>query len=286
MLLKLKCPACDEQLRLVGKSYICNKKHTFDIAKEGYVNLLVHKSSKEPGDSKLSVLSRKEFLDSGYYDELSNLINTQISKFVNTKTKSEVDILDIGCGEGFYLSRLKDELNKNNKNSETNLWGLDVSKPAIQYASKRSTDIYFCVGNALSLPFQDNSVDLVMSVFAPLDSEEVSRVLKNDGQLIVVIPGKNHLSGLVKLVYDNSEPHREDKDPIKGSTKLKLVDTIEIKNTIKIIGQNKIMALLSMTPYYWSINLEKKQILEKIDKLETEIDFKVLVYKKSLPSPQ
>lgn len=276
-----KCPICDERLQIEGKSYVCGNRHTFDIAKEGYVNLLVHKSSKEPGDNKLSVLSRKEFLDSGYYDELSNQINALISEFINTKTKAEADILDIGCGEGFYLSRLKDVLNKNNKDSETNLWGLDISKPAIQYASKRSTDIDFCVGNALSLPFQDNSVDLAMSVFAPLDSEEVGRVLKDDGQLIVVIPGKNHLSGLVKLVYDNSEPHREDKDPIKGSTKLKLVGTNEIKNTIRIIGQNKIMALLSMTPYYWSINLEKKQKLEKLETLETEIDFKILTYIKS-----
>lgn len=276
-----KCPICGERLQLEGKSYVCDKRHTFDIAKEGYVNLLVHKSSKEPGDGKLSVLSRKEFLESGYYDDLSNLINSLISELINTRIKSQVDILDIGCGEGFYLSRLKDLLNKNNQESEINLLGLDISKPAVQYASKRSTDINFCVGNALSLPVLDGSIDIALSVFAPLDSEEVNRVLKNDGQLIVVIPGKNHLSGLVTLVYDTSEPHREDKDPIKGSTKLKLVNTNEIKNTIRITGQNKIMALLSMTPYYWSINLEKKQKLEKIDELETEIDFKVLTYIKS-----
>lgn len=276
-----KCPSCDECLQIEGKSYVCNKRHTFDIAKEGYVNLLVHKSSKGPGDNKLSVLSRKEFLDSGYYDELSNQVNTLISEHINKNTKSQSDVLDIGCGEGFYLSRLKNVLSKNDKDSETRLWGLDISKPAIQYASRRSSDINFCVGNALSLPFINSSIDIVLSVFAPLDSEEVNRVLKDDGQLIVVIPGKNHLSGLVKLVYETSEPHRENKDPIKGSTKLKLVNTNEIKNTIRITGQNKIMALLSMTPYYWSINLEKKQKLEKIDELETEIDFKVLTYIKS-----
>ena len=273
-----KCPICDERLQIEGKSYVCDKRHTFDIAKEGYVNLLLHKSSKEPGDNKLSVLSRKEFLDSGYYDELSNQINTLISEFINIKINPKADILDIGCGEGFYLSRLKNLLNKNKNGSEINFWGVDISKPAIRYASRRSTDINFCVGNALLLPFQDNSIDIALSVFAPLDSEEVNRVLKSDGQLIVVIPGKNHLSGLGKLIYDNFEPHREDKDPIKGSTKLKLVDTKEVKNTIRIIGKNKIMALLSMTPYYWSINLEKKRELENLDKLETEIDFRVLVY--------
>jgi len=277
-----KCPICDERLQLEGKSFVCDKKHNFDIAKEGYVNLLVHKSSKEPGDSKLSVISRKEFLDSGYYDQLSNLINTLIFKFISTKTNSQIAVLDIGCGEGFYLSRLNDELNKNGKKSEADLWGLDISKPAIQHASRRSAEINFCVGNALSLPFQDNSVDIALSVFAPLDSEEVNRVLKNDGQLIVVVPGKNHLSGLVKLVYDSSEPHKDDKDPIKGSTKLKLVDTREIKKTITIIGQSKIMSLLLMTPYYWSINLEKKQKLEKLETLETEIDFKVLTYTKGV----
>lgn len=275
-----KCPICDEELQFEGKTYVCSQKHSFDIAKEGYVNLLIHKSSKEPGDSKLSVLSRREFLNSGCYDGLSHEINEIIRNCISVKVSSLINILDIGCGEGFYLSRFKDTLTDKDITFDINLWGLDISKPAIQLASKQRSSINFCVGNALSLPFLDNSIDVALSVFAPLDAEEVGRVLKDDGRLVVVVPGKDHLSGLVKLVYDNAEPHRDDKDPIKGNTKLRLIDTKEIKDIIKIKGQNKIMDLLSMTPYYWSINLERKQKLEQLEELTTDIDFRILTYSK------
>lgn len=278
-----KCPVCNKPLNAEGKLYICDQQHTFDIAKEGYINLLIHKASKEPGDSKLAVSSRRSFLSSGYYDTLSDKINELIFKHLSVKDNARINILDVGCGEGFYLSRIKDALDKNNKTFDINFWGIDVSKPAIQLAAKRNAHMNLCVGNALSLPFQDSSVDIALSVFAPLDTEEVNRVLKNDGRLIVVIPGKDHLSSLVKLVYDHSKPHSEDKDPIKGSEKLKLIDTNEIKYNINIQGQDKIMNLLSMTPYYWSINLEKKQNLEKLDQLEIEVDFKILTYEKNKP---
>ncbi len=276
-----KCPVCGNSLQESGLSYRCGQNHSFDIAKEGYVNLLLpnQKSSKEPGDSKSAVISRRNFLNKGYYDSLSNQLNEKVLDLLVDKS-GETNILDIGCGEGFYLSKIKEYLSNRSLSQAINYWGLDVSKAAIQQAIKRNASINLCVGNAYSLPYLDNSIDIVLSIFAPIDLEETSRVMKNDANLVVVIPGKDHLSGLVKLVYDKSESRQEDKDPIKGNEKLTLVDSQEIKNTIQIVGKDKISDLLQMTPYYWHINLGKKSELEKLDELSTEIGFKILTYKK------
>ena len=276
-----KCPLCDKPLFLVGASFFCEQKHAFDISKDGYVNLLLpnQKSSREPGDSKISVRSRRSFLNSGYYDLLSNKLNETVSNLLIAKT-DQINILDIGCGEGFYLAKLKQNLSAESKSPLVNYWGLDVSKPAIQLAIKRDSSINLCVGNAYSLPYVSDTIDIALSIFAPVDSEEVARVLKKDGFLIMVVPGKNHLSELVKLVYEKTGQHSEEKDPIKGSTKLFLVDVQDVSGTIHVRGKDLISDLLLMTPYYWHINTERKLALEKLDELITEIDFRILIYKK------
>lgn len=276
-----KCPICDKSLSFIGPSFSCEEKHTFDISKDGYVNLLLpnQKSSKEPGDSKTSVRSRRSFLNGGYYDVLSNKINEMVLNLLTTMT-DKINILDIGCGEGFYLDKLKQNLSTEIKSPLVDYWGLDVSKPAIQLATKRDSSINLCVGNAYSLPYVSETIDVALSIFAPVDSEEVARVLKNDGFLIMVVPGKNHLSELVRLVYEKPGQHSGEKNPIKGGTKLVLVDAQDVSGTIHVRGKDTISDLLLMTPYYWHTNTEKKLALEKLDELTTEIDFKILTYRK------
>ena len=273
-----KCPVCGQALYPESGALVCFKNHSFDIAKEGYVNLLLKKASKDPGDSQMAVESRRKFLGGGYYNLLSNKINEKTLESLPKDSASQINLLDIGCGEGFYLSRLQKFLSENLKNSKLHLWGLDVSKSAIRLATKSNPSVDFCVGNTNSLPYEDHSIDFAVSIFAPLNPDEVSRVLKEHGKLLVVTPGKDHLSQLVNLVYGNASPHKEDKDPTQSNPKLKWQETVVVKDSIEIIGQENILNLLSMTPYYWSISLERKHNLEKRDKLVTDIDFKILLY--------
>lgn len=276
-----KCPVCSKPLPVGETVLVCPENHSFDVAKEGYINLLLKKASKDPGDSQMAVESRRKFLGSGYYDTLSDKLNEKILEYFPKDSISQINILDIGCGEGFYLSRLQKFLSENLKNPKFHLWGLDVSKSAIRLASKSNPLIDFCVGNTNSLPYEDNSVDLVLSIFAPLNPGEVSRILKEHGKLFVVIPGKDHLSGLVKLVYENANPHKEDKNPTESNPKLEWQETVTVKDFIKISGQDNILNLLSMTPYYWSIGKERKENLKRLDELETDLDFKIHIYNKT-----
>ncbi len=273
-----KCPNCGDHLIVSGSSLCCIKKHNFDISKEGYVNLLTsgQKSSRNPGDNKLSATSRRDFLNAGYYDILANRLGELVTKFLPSNSSGSINLLDIGCGEGFFLSKIALSLLSPNSAS---FWGIDISKQAIQIASKRNSSINFAVGNVFSLPYLDGSVDIALSIFAPLDSVEASRVLKRDGYLISVVPGKNHLSGFVKQVYDAPQPHRDDKDPIKGNKSFSLIYSEEISDSISLMDKGTISNLLAMTPYFWQISLDKKLELEKLVSLTTDIAFKILLYR-------
>ena len=107
----LLCPVCKECLAKdsSSKTYKCSNNHSYDIAKEGYVNLLIsnQKRSKNLGDSKEMVLARIDFLNRGYYKVLSDKINQIIAEALGNKKNDKINILDLGCGEGYYLVNLK-----------------------------------------------------------------------------------------------------------------------------------------------------------------------------------
>ncbi|MEG2697007.1 MAG: methyltransferase domain-containing protein, partial [Cetobacterium sp.] len=113
-------------MKKIEKKYICEGNHNYDISKYGHVNLLLsnQKNSKIPGDSKEMVLSRKNYLEKGYYQGISEAVNRAVEK--NLGEKKEIKILDIGCGEGYYTNRLKTMLE--NLNIKNDIVGIDISK--------------------------------------------------------------------------------------------------------------------------------------------------------------
>ncbi|MBT6593070.1 MAG: hypothetical protein HOO18_03860, partial [Porticoccaceae bacterium] len=105
-----KCPSCDQALILQDtvqpQTYRCNNQHSFDLAREGYLNLLLaqHKRSRNPGDSDEMIRSRQRFLNAGYYQPLSDAIVTAVAK---AASGPEQTVLDLGCGEGYYMHQLR-----------------------------------------------------------------------------------------------------------------------------------------------------------------------------------
>jgi len=185
--IKLKCPACASELVLKNKSYICENKHLYDVAKHGYINLLLanKKNTKTPGDNQEMIRSRSAFLNKGYYQSLSDAVNKSIS-LINENNQAK-KILDIGCAEGYYVNQLKQSFCVNSKHL---LSGIDISKYAIQVAAKRKMDANLVVANIYDLPFFDQEFDIVYSIFAPIDIDEINRVLCDNGTLIIVGPGE------------------------------------------------------------------------------------------------
>ena len=270
----LKCPVCNEALKRENNSYVCENRHTHDIAKEGYVNLLLaqHKHSKNPGDSDEMIRSRQAFLNKGYYKILSEAI---VQELGSVSSKFEQNILDVGCGEGYYMQGIIDML----PNANLSLWGIDISKSAVKLAGKRKMNATLCVASAYDLPFFDEHFSSIVSVFSPVSASEIERLLKVDGSIIMVGPAEEHLNGLTAHIYDEVLPHKGNYSVIDESEKFILKEQIEIKEEI-VVKQEDILNLLRMTPYYWQITVEKKEKILALAELRTTVHFYVRVYGK------
>ncbi len=257
----------------------CAHGHAFDQARSGYTNLLPvqNKRSKNPGDDKAMLQSRRRFLEQGYYDCLVQALKSSIAQHVLSPGK----ILDLGCGEGFYTSALL-EAQAVPKNSE--LAGIDISKAAVDMAAKRRLGAGFVVASNAKLPYQDGQFDLVICIFAPYDLAELSRVMSKRGFFILVEPGQNHLKALAQRVYADFRPHAGNRAPLQEHREFDLVDTALLAQNISVI-QPFISDLLTMTPYYWSASDAAKQSLAALSKLEVGVEFRLSVYRNKGANP-
>ena len=280
-----KCPSCDQALILQAETqpqtYRCNNQHSFDLAREGYLNLLLaqNKRSRNPGDSDEMIRSRQRFLNAGYYQPLSDAIVSAVAK---ATSGPEQAVLDLGCGEGYYMQQLRTAFEETASGIKTSsqtlkLLGMDISKLAVRLAAKRKMDARLAVDSVYNIPLFENRVDTAISVFSPISVDETARVLKPGGKLIMVGPGAEHLSGLTSLIYEQSLPHEGNTAGLEKAVQFSLLEQIEIKQTIVVTGGD-ILDLLKMTPYYWHSRPEQQEMLAELDKLETLIHFNINIY--------
>lgn len=274
----LKCPVCSNILSEYNHSYVCSNKHTFDIASKGYVNLLMshQKSSKEPGDNKQMVVARNSFLNRGFYKNLSETVNSIVMKHIESiGNVKKYDILDSGCGEGYYIDSLDRCLK--DKNIAADLLGIDISKDAIKLASSRNRNICFAIASSFNIPACSNTIDYLLQIFSPCSNEEFERVINDKGILISVIPGKKHLFGLKEVLYDQPYENDEVEYPL---TSFKVISQKRIEYDINLEDTEDIRNLLMMTPYYWRTNEEKISKLNRIESLKTPVEFMITAYSK------
>ena len=267
-----KCPVCDQPLVLRSGPYACKNNHSYDLSREGYVNLLLshHKRSRNPGDSPEMIQSRQRFLGKGYYQVLYQAI---IDCVGSLPKGFDQGLLDIGCGEGYYL----DQLHK--ASATLRLAGIDISKPAVRLAAKRKTSAQLAVISAYALPFFDKTFDTALSVFSPISTSETARILASNGRAIMVGPGEEHLPGLKSQIYDKTILREGNYQVFDNSPEFQLQDQREIKQTISVEGED-LLDLLTMTPYYWSTTPEQKEKLANLVQLETPVHFFIKIYAK------
>lgn len=279
-----KCPVCSKELTKTDNVFVCGQKHSYDISKQGYVNLLLanQKRTKEPGDSKEMIEKREYFLERGYYDTVSDKLNEIISGFIDESPAPDDDntmnILDLGCGEGFYSAKLRADLEAK-KRKQIQLCGIDISKAAIHKAAKRSTDVQYCIGSNFQLPYMNESLDIIFSIFSPFNPKETLRVLKPGGKLIVVRAGTNHLKELASLIYEKFEL-QGNSSSLAENLDLQPVQTFEVKYQIHLKNTRDIESLVGMTPYFWTLNEEKKSLLTQQQELTTTVDFQFSIFRK------
>lgn len=265
------CPVCKKVLEKREKNYICESNHSFDLGKQGYINLLLsnQKNSKNPGDDKGMVKSRKNFLEKDYYKIISNIVNEIIGRY----KKNEMKILDIGCGEGYYTRNLKNYLDVENK-----IIGIDISKEGIISCAKSDKDITWIVASATNLPLSSDSMDIILCMFAKIVPLEKERVLKKGGKLIVVSTGEQHLIELKKVVYENVRT--EFYSPVEDLKNFKHIETVNCFGKSLICENESIKNLFEMTPYRWRSPQKGIEKLYQLDKLEITIDVNIDIFEK------
>lgn len=267
-----QCPHCNHPLSLEKQSWRCCNGHSFDRAKEGYVNLLPvqQKRSREPGDSAEMLNARRRFLEAGYYRPLAQAICAQLAP----STGGDAPILlDLGCGEGYYARRLAES-----GWPSANVFGVDIAKAGVRLAAKMQPQANFAVASSFHLPVADGSVAALLRVFAPGPAGELVRVLKPGGILLDVAPGPGHLWSLKTHLYDTPQPHTAPA-PIPG---LNMVSETRCEFSLDIQGNAAVRDFLAMTPFAWKGRMDARQALEQQDSLQLEADFLLRHFAKSL----
>ena len=238
--LELICPVCGKPLIKTDRSFSCENRHSFDMARQGYVHLLPvqQKHSMTPGDTRQQVLSRRSFLEAGYYAPIAQALIAAAKKH-----GASGSLLDVGCGEGYYCTRLADALG-------LELMGLDISKEAVRCAAAKYKGPQWLCATAAHIPVGDSSVDLLTSLFAITLPEEFRRVLKENGLFFQVLAAQDHLMGLKSIIYD--EILLREKDSVPALPGFELLESIPIRFSFTLEGE-QIRNLFSMTPHVFRI---------------------------------
>lgn len=267
------CPVCSEPLSLQDKMIACENDHPFNIAKEGYVNLLLshQRKSKQPGDDPDMVMARRRFFDSGAYDGLTEAVQN-----LPMVGSDGISILDSGCGEGHLLGALSE------KNAGF-FCGIDISKKAVQVASKRWRKAAWFVANGMrDIPVADESMDVILSILAPRNNAAFSRILKPDGKLVIGVPGLNHLIELREQLQFSSGnfQNKADEAAEKCTPEFQEIDRVQVQDTVTL-NREQITDLIQMTPIFWRSGDEAKAAIAKLDELTVTVSFTLLVMKKA-----
>ena len=255
--MNILCPKCKSTLFKQENTYKCINNHSYDIAKEGYLNLNMHKS-QNTGDNQQMIKARTNFLSKGYYDFLKEKVNTLLDE--------KDSLIDLACGEGYYTSYFKciDKI------------GIDLSKTGLKHASKNDKKTIYLLNSIFHNPLEDKCADKIITIFAPITKKEILRLLKDDGSFILVKPDTNHLYELKKVIYDNPYLNEAENIEIEG---MYIADSIHIDSKV-LVKKEDLNNLFMMTPYYNTSSIDDKEKLNVIDSLEVTFSFVIDVYKK------
>lgn len=242
------CPICRENLTLVESSLKCENRHSFDLAKFGYVNLAPQIKQSANYD-KENFQNRQQILEAGFYRAILEAVSDLLASSKTTTT-----ILDIGCGEGFYSRKLQES------HSEKTFYAFDISKDSVQIAAKSEPNwaVNWFVGDLARLPIKDASMDILLDIFSPANYGEFRRVLSKDGILIKVIPTENHLKEIRQRVQDQLTNKDYSNQDIKEHFQEHFtILSNQTASLTKPITAEQLQALLSMTPLLFHIDQTK-----------------------------
>ncbi|WP_419810611.1 putative RNA methyltransferase [Bacterioplanoides sp.] len=290
----LICPVCQAPLSSDDhKHWRCTNNHSFDRARQGYLNLLLahKKRSKAPGDDAEMVAARQRLLDSGVYQPISDLLNNAVQQASASNPIQQHDFMqlcDVGCGEGYYTERLTQSLSTNNINNRC--YGVDISKEAVKSAARRgkqsgidNNQLEWLVASGAELPFQPQSLDIITCLFTRLMPEGFQKVLKSSGTVFTINTGLTHLREMREILYPEVKDSCFNPTRVMEQHEFTCVDEQPLSYSIQLTSSQQIHDLLLMTPHVWKATAEARQRLLALDSLTVTID--VVLHQFRVQSP-
>ncbi|TBV16716.1 putative RNA methyltransferase [Stutzerimonas kirkiae] len=244
----LTCPICQGALQSVDNGVACPADHRFDRARQGYLNLLPvqHKNSRAPGDNQAMVEARRRFLDARHYAPLA----ARLAQLAAERQPRRW--LDIGCGEGYYSTRIAQAL------PAAEGYALDISREAVKRACKRAPQVEWLVASMARIPLADTSCDLLASVFSPLDWQEARRLLPPGGGLLRMGPTREHLLELRQRLYDEVRDYDDEKHLSLIPQGMHLAHSETLSYELRLDDAQARADLLAMTPHGWRASAERR----------------------------
>lgn len=279
----LACPLDGEPLSRSGGTWSCPGGHSFDIAKQGYVNLLPvqQKRSVDPGDSKAMVSARQRFLEAGHYQPIADAVSHAVLSRAESKVASHerLSCLDAGCGEGYYLRQLARAAART---QPLVLMGLDISKWAVLAAAKQddkqALQSSWVVGSNAHLPVQTETLDYVLCMFGFPVVSEFARVLKPSGVLLQIEAGPDHLRELREIIYPTLKAERSAEREVPEAFAHLQVGSLSYPITLE--GKTAIADLLMMTPHLYRASAEGRACAAALEVITLTVDVRLVAWER------
>jgi len=285
----LACPVCQQPLTQQQRQFVCEANHSFDLAKQGYLNLLLvnQKRSKTPGDSADMIQARQRFLDQGYYQPIAEQLNQSVLSALSGKPpENGWQLADVGCGDGYYSTRLSQALalrQEHRQEQKHQLYGVDISKDALKAACKRTrsastststteNNIQWLVASGRRLPMLPHSLDAIVSLFTPVTPEGWHQTLKPGGKLILATTGQDHLLELRQKIYPDVSTRVFDPRPELENHHFRALEEPTRLQASATIQASDLPDLLTMTPHGWRSSPTTHEALFALPQLTVTLD--------------
>ena len=241
----LRCPLCGGAFSLREKSFVCEKRHTYDIARQGYVNFVP--GQKEMFYKKELFESRAKVFEAGVYRPVVDRLCEAIERYM---PRENPVLLDAGCGEGYYTKNVCDQ-------RRMTRIGFDLSKDAVRLAARGQHAACFFAADLKNIPVRDHTVDVLLDIFTPANYAEFARVLVPEGILIKLAPRSGYLHELRALAGDSLRHQDYDGGDVEryAHEKMNVLAQEAITYTLPV-SQETVWHLARMTPMLAGVDVD------------------------------
>ncbi|KUO50848.1 MAG: hypothetical protein APF76_01315 [Desulfitibacter sp. BRH_c19] len=266
-----KCPVCGQEMKFHNYNTLtCIDNHSFDLAKKGYVNLLLNSVKTEYGKQMFE--SRKVVSDKGFFDTMIDRVSNMLAEEISKMLFTDVKILDAGCGEGTHLAQVLKNLKKRTCVNLQGI-GLDISKEGIQIAAKNYHEIIWCVADLARIPVRDRQFNIVLNILSPANYKEFNRILRDDGILVKVVPGSSYLKELRNIFYEDDKKAYSNEEVINHlANNFNILDIHDVSYEFEINKEEELESIIKMTPLSWGVTKERiLKAFNEINKITVDL---------------